>query len=206
MPSSPRIAPLFRELSRAVHEAGLGSEFEVTLEATHHGPWHGEGVPCCFVEIGSKDEDWGREDAADLWAEVLERSLGLVEGGGRASVAPKAIVVGLGGGHYCPKINDLLRHRDDVLVGHVCASYAFKGLADAWQQGVLEAVAATKAALGDRQVPVLVYVDKKAFPAAQRNELLAFLDAQGLPYIVKENELDRVVAERAVGSSMSASG
>lgn len=200
VPPSLRMAPLLRLLHSAVQDAGL-DDFEVTLEATHHGPWHGEGTPCCFVEIGSKDEDWGREDAADLWAGVLEQSLGLSEGG-RGNVneppkPPKAIVVGLGGGHYCPKMNDLVRHRDDVLIGHICASYAFKGPAKAWQAGVLEAVEASKAAVDD-SVPVIMYVDKKALPAALRNELLAFLEAEGLLFAVKEHELIEV-AERAAG-------
>lgn len=54
MPASPRIAPLFRQLYDGVKASSLSEEFEVTLEATHHGPWHGAGTPCCFVEIGSK--------------------------------------------------------------------------------------------------------------------------------------------------------
>lgn len=206
VPPSPRMAPLFRLLWSAVREAGLSEEFEVTLEATHHGPWHGnDNTPCCFVEIGSKEEDWGREDAADIWAQVLERSLGLVEGSGDDPPKPKAMVVGLGGGHYVPKYNDLLRHRDDVLIGHMCAGYCFNGPAEAWQQGVLEAVAASRAAVGGKVgLPVVVYVDKKSFKAAQRNELIEFLEGQGLPYGVKENELIEA-AERVVSSGTSVS-
>lgn len=215
VPPSPRMAPLFRSLYAAVKDdAGLAEEFEVTLEATHHGPWHANGVPCCFVEIGSKDEDWGREDAAEVWAGVLERSLGLAlpgkgSGGGSdqatSPAKPKAMVVGLGGGHYVPKMNDLLRHRDDVLIGHMCAGYCFNGAPEEWQAGVLEAVAASKAAVpaSAGEVPVVVYVDKKAFKAAHRNDLMAFLEAQGLPYGVKESEL--VEAAERVGSSAQAS-
>lgn len=207
VPPSPRMAPLFRLLYGAVRDAGLAAEFEVTLEATHHGPWQSGGTPCCFVEIGSKDEDWGREDAAEVWAGVLERSLGLVPGNDAEPPSqppkPKAVVVGLGGGHYVPKMNDLLRHRDDVVIGHMCAGYCFTGPPEAWQRGVLEAVAASKAAVPD-DVPVVVYVDKKAFKAAQRNELMAFLDAQGLPYGVKEGELIEA-AERVRGGVGSGS-
>lgn len=224
MPPSPRMAPLFRSLYAAVRDAGLADTFEVTLEATHHGPWHADGVPCCFVEIGSKDEDWGREDAAELWAGVLERSLGFAAPGegsnssgssssSRSAQAaapeqtkPKAMVLGLGGGHYVPKMNDLLRHRDDILVGHMCAGYCFEGAPEAWQQGVLAAVAASKAAVPDSAadgIPVVVYVDKKSFKAARRNELMAFLDAQGLPYVVKESEI--IEAAERVGSAQQAS-
>ena len=74
---SPRIAPMFRILHRSVKDAGLLNEdnFEVTLEATHHGPYH--AVPTMFVEIGSTEEHWGRDDAASLWADVLDECLGL---------------------------------------------------------------------------------------------------------------------------------
>ncbi len=208
VPPSKRMAPLFRLLHSAVRQAGLSEEFEVTLEATHHGPWQG-GTPCCFVEIGSKDEDWGREDAAAVWAGVLEESLGLLSSSTAAPQPPpkpKAMVVGVGGGHYVPKMNDLLRHRPDVLLGHMCAGYCFQGPPEAWQRGVLEAVASSKAALGDddKDVPVVVYVDKKAFKAAQRNEVLAFLEAQGLAYGVKENEL--IEKADAAAAALAASG
>lgn len=79
--------------------------FEVTLEATHHGPWHMH--PTMFVEIGSKEEDWGREDAAHVWADVLEKNLGLsaTEANGvriPAVEESKLVIVGAGGGALHP--------------------------------------------------------------------------------------------------------
>lgn len=205
VPPSPRMASLYRQLLAAVRDAGMLEDFEVTMEATHHGPWL--ETPCCFVEIGSKDEDWGRQDASGVWADVLERNLRLTEGA--AAPAPplpqakaKVAVVSLGGGHYTPKSNDLLRHTDDeVLIGHMLASYCFTGPPEIWQQGVLEAVAATRAAAGEH-VPVVVYVDKKSFKAELRNAVLAFLEARGIPFGVKENELLGAV-ERAAAATKS---
>ena len=48
---------------------------QVSLEATHHGPW--VSAPSLFAEIGSCEAQWGRDDAADLWADILADELNL---------------------------------------------------------------------------------------------------------------------------------
>ena len=99
----------------------------------------------------------------------------------------------MGGGHYTPKMNDLLRHRDDVLLGHVLASSCFNGPAEDWQRGVEEAIRASRAAYGEEEergnVKVCVYIDKKAFKSAPRQALVKYLEAQGISYGFKESEL-----------------
>jgi D-aminoacyl-tRNA deacylase len=206
VPPSPRMASLFRQLYKAVQDTGLAEAFEVTLEATHHGPWLAH--PSMFVEIGSKEEDWGREDGACVWAEVLDQNLGLSASEGsnssnsssnssssstRSSTSSKLVVVGVGGGHYTPKMNDLLRHRQDVLLGHVLASYCFNGPAEDWQRGVEEAIRATRAAYEEKEekedIKICVYIDKKAFKSAPRQALVKYLETQGISYGFKESEL-----------------
>jgi len=200
VPPSPRMASLFRQLYKAVQGTALADVFEVTLEATHHGPWLAH--PSMFVEIGSKEEDWGREDGACVWAEVLDQNLGLsaAEESNSSSTntstsgtSSKLVVVGVGGGHYTPKMNDLLRHRPDVLLGHVLASYCFNGPAEDWQRGMDEAIRATHAAYeeGEKKedVKVCVYIDKKAFKSAPRQALVKYLEAQSISYGFKESEL-----------------
>ena len=34
-------------------------------------------VPCCFIEIGSTEREWGEEEAGNIWAECLSQHLGL---------------------------------------------------------------------------------------------------------------------------------
>lgn len=74
------MAPLFRRLVAAAAAANLAGGFDVTLEATHHGPW--VDTPCLFAEIGSSEGEWQRSDAAALWADVLADELRLTCGGG----------------------------------------------------------------------------------------------------------------------------
>jgi hypothetical protein len=45
-----RIAELYRAIYLETNKRGMQDQFEVTLEATHHGPY--ASIPACFVEIG----------------------------------------------------------------------------------------------------------------------------------------------------------
>ncbi|MEC8721827.1 MAG: D-aminoacyl-tRNA deacylase, partial [Candidatus Thermoplasmatota archaeon] len=74
VPPSPRFSSLFRRLNRIAKSHGLTDEFDITLETTHHGPLL--LTPSLFIEIGSTAEHWGREDAANVWADVLSEELG----------------------------------------------------------------------------------------------------------------------------------
>ncbi len=109
------------------------------MEATHHGPYM--DIPSCFVEIGSSDAGWDLPYAGQLWSSVLASSFGLplrcdegpvTAGSTDPSIAPipsmeeftgnllydtdsvesgGVVVVGIGGGHYVPKMNDLVSYR-----------------------------------------------------------------------------------------------
>jgi D-aminoacyl-tRNA deacylase len=125
---SPRLAPVLRALTRCAASAGLAGEFEVCFEATHHGPFVSRS-PCMFVEIGSSEPQWGREDAAEVWATTLGELLGLDGSPQDPDMSPWLlagtsnyvdVVVGLGGGHYTPKMGDYAR-KSGALVGHMIA-------------------------------------------------------------------------------------
>jgi D-aminoacyl-tRNA deacylase len=115
-PPSFRIGALYRLLLASTKDSRLEGEFEVTLEATHHGP-HTD-LPACFVEIGSTEAEWGRADAGELWADVLSAHYG---GSGAFRDAATTAVVLIGGGHYCPKMGDVARMGEQVAVGHILA-------------------------------------------------------------------------------------
>lgn len=67
-PPNPRIGPWLRLLKKIAEKHNLTPEFEVTLEATHHGPI--VNSPTMFAEIGSTEEYWKRQDAAQAIALV----------------------------------------------------------------------------------------------------------------------------------------
>jgi D-aminoacyl-tRNA deacylase len=123
-PPSERIAPLYRFLLSECKRRNLNEQFEVTLEATHHGPF--VSVPACFVEIGSSEAEWGIPEAGDIWAHCLADHLKLVaeddnsSGGVAARVSEeprkKLVMVLIGGGHYVPKMNDAVS--TEMCTGH----------------------------------------------------------------------------------------
>jgi len=86
--------------------------FEVSLEATHHSPTQ-FNVPLFFAEVGSREAQW--RDAA-VCEYLVDAILGGIEDGGDADV-----VIGFGGGHYCPTFSSRM---DDYAFGHMAAKYA----------------------------------------------------------------------------------
>jgi D-aminoacyl-tRNA deacylase len=93
----------------------LDISFEVSLEATHHGPL--TGLPTTFIEIGSDETYWGIKEAGDLIASAIYNSLSY-----NKNEKPYRIAAGIGGGHYCPKFTEIMLNTD-IAIGHVIAKY-----------------------------------------------------------------------------------
>ena len=211
-PPSPRLASLYRRLTSMTASSTLSSEFSVSLEGTHHGPWL--TTPSLFAEIGSVPAHWERRDVADLWAEVLFVELGLggdevadavgVHPGsywwhechgedGKGESGPAVVLVCVGGGHYAPRHGDAIRGGGSrVLLGHILPSYTMDlaGEASEWQACVREAVEATRRAFVPASPEVVCYVDKKAFKAEQRGLLIDFIENQlGLRTALKPSDI-----------------
>lgn len=180
-PPSPRLASLFRSLTRAHGRpefAGL-ADFDVTFEATHHGPFL--RTPALFAEIGSTSSEWCREDAGHCWAEALWSELAgdatkPAEHGhspGAEKSAPVLVIIG--GNHYMAQANDLALKHEGLVIGHMLPSYTFVDAApeDAAKavRGALEATAAAHPTA--EQLLVMLY--KKKLRSAERTVVLKVL-------------------------------
>jgi D-aminoacyl-tRNA deacylase len=109
--SPPTIASALRTLARMRDELEL--EYEVSLEATHHGPTK-LGVPVTFVEVGSSQRQWQDEKAAEAAAHaIMEAATATIEG---------RRAIGFGGPHYAPRHTDVVL-RTDVCIGHIIPKY-----------------------------------------------------------------------------------
>lgn len=225
-PPSASIAALYRNALQAVKDCQDDSacqDFEVTLEATHHGPYC--ELPSCFVEIGSDESQWSNEDAGRVWAAVLGRHYGLhsssdgdtSSGDTNGEDQGGLSVVILGGGHYCPKMNDVARMGSKVYVGHALASYALNGLlavdmhgdnsdggkaegeeGDAathptWQSAVRSAITTTRLALPFTRTVVLI--DKKAFKSAEKAKLIGLVERMGLDWTHNVSQIKKMAAQ-----------
>lgn len=93
----------------------LEISFEVSLEATHHGPL--TGLPTTFIEIGSDETYWGVKEAGEVISSAIYKSLSYNE-----NKYSFRIAAGIGGGHYCPKFTEIMLNTD-IAIGHVIAKY-----------------------------------------------------------------------------------
>ncbi|KAL2542837.1 D-aminoacyl-tRNA deacylase [Abeliophyllum distichum] len=192
-PPSPRMGPWLTLLKKIAHSNNLLPEFEITLEATHHGPITTK--PTMFVEIGSTHEYWVRQDAAHVIALLIWEGLGLGEGAAvgnwSSKTEQKKVILGIGGGHYVPRHMDVIL-KNGVWVGHLLSGYSLpmedpgqsKGETSAesirgtWKQSIKVSFDATVAAFPDGEI--LAHLDQKSFKSWQKNAITDFLGKEGI--------------------------
>ncbi|MEM4359176.1 MAG: D-aminoacyl-tRNA deacylase [Candidatus Bilamarchaeaceae archaeon] len=95
-----------------------GRGWDVVIEADHHGPTPGNKA-IIFVEIGSTESEWIREDAAEIVAcgvDAMVRRRERYES-----------VFGVGGGHYAKEFTKLVLSTE-YAVGHIAPKYVLNDL------------------------------------------------------------------------------
>jgi D-aminoacyl-tRNA deacylase len=92
-------------------------DYEVTLEATHHGPTS-LMKPVMFVEIGSGESNWKDERAGAVVVDALMEALSNQRSWDKVALA-------FGGTHYPEKFNKLLLE-SDVALASVVAKYSLE--------------------------------------------------------------------------------
>ena len=157
----------------AIRGGDLG--FRATFEATHHGPFL--STPSFFYELGSGPADWTNATAARALAEVLLAC--------REDRVP--VGIGFGGGHYVPRITDVVLARD-VAFGHLVPSHAVPHLDDAMIDRV---IAATPRA-------AFAYLHRNALDSADARRIERALQARGISVL---READLPPRARAQSSS-----
>lgn len=119
VPAAPHeMTTAFRVLIDIARQRGLTSYYDVSFEATHHGPLL--KTPTYYIEIGSNEERWKDERAAAAIADTLLSVIDM-----RIENVPVALCIG--GGHYAPFFTDLARYKD-IAVGHIVPDWAFDDL------------------------------------------------------------------------------
>lgn len=121
----PAASQVMTDTLRATRREARGLPYAVTFEATHHGPY--VDAPAFFIEAGSTEAEWRDIRAAD----ALMRAL--------LSVRPRRVRtgIGIGGGHYAPRVTDVAFARD-VGIGHILPGYAL----DAMEEPMFDEVVA----------------------------------------------------------------
>lgn len=163
VPTSP---PWMTEALRLLRVRTAGYPHAVTFEATHHGPYL--ETPAFFVELGSGPTEWEEEGPATAVAETLLAMW--------PTEAP--VLLGVGGGHYVPRMTDVALSRR-VSFGHLIPSYAAETLTETMLE---QAVAKTPSVRS-------AYVHRKALKGPVRRRVLDLIEGAGLR-VVRERDLE----------------
>ena len=115
-------------------------EFQITIEATHHGPT-GLSKPSIFIEIGTTPKQWEDESLCASVAEIVDQVMA-----GPIPDSPPAIC--FGGTHYPAKFTDELLTGEHSL-GTVVPKHALGGLDRGLFDHILEQNAGARTALLD---------------------------------------------------------
>jgi D-aminoacyl-tRNA deacylase len=115
---SPASSFFLKHIFQVLNKNARGSEYSCTLEVTHHGPYIEK--PCCFIEIGSKIEEWQDEKAARIIAETVHEAIKTCDEDEMKSFIS---AIGIGGPHYCPNFNKIQLNSGYAL-GHIIPEYA----------------------------------------------------------------------------------
>ena len=159
--SSPH---LMTSALRTLRSAAQGMGFNVSFETTHHGPILNS--PAFYIEIGSYEELWGREDAAEAIAQSI---LSIKDEG-------YPVVVCAGGGHYAPRFSEVALARR-VSIGHMAANYALESLDESIIRQMAEKSAGAK----------MAYFHKKAMSKPKYRELREKFASRGLEEISSDD-------------------
>jgi len=151
---------------RGLRQEARGMQYEVTFEATHHGPYL--TAPTFYIEQGSTEREWADREASRAIGRVLLH----------LEPVDAPIAIGLGGGHYVPRHTDLaLRRR--IAFGHMLPSYALD----------TSSVVAIEQACERTAGATLAYLHRKALAKPVLRAAEERLESLGL-HIVREADLD----------------
>lgn len=109
---------LLKPILQSMRRYADGTEWQVSMEATHHGPTDVH-TPLVFAEIGSSEEEWGDEWAGRAVAKSIME----------CTPVHATTVVGFGGSHY-PKRQTHLILESALTFGHCFSSHVLSDLDD----------------------------------------------------------------------------
>ncbi|MBI2658013.1 hypothetical protein HYX08_04955 [Candidatus Woesearchaeota archaeon] len=149
---------LFLELNNTAKDYG----YELTMEATHHGPYTEK--PAVFVEVGSTEAEWSDAENGKIIAKTIMNGL-------KNENQSYKIAVGIGGPHYCNNFNKLAL-RTDIAFSHICPKYHLDKLDE---DLVKQAIEKTKEKLD------FVVLDWKGL-GAEKQRIVDMLKSMNLEY------------------------
>ncbi len=107
---------IFENLNEIAKKYELDKKYNITLEATHHGPFIEK--PCLFIEIGSSETEWNDRQASFVVAKTIAETIQNFKENPYNEVA-----IAIGGPHYCPNFNKI-QLKSNIAISHVIPNYS----------------------------------------------------------------------------------
>jgi len=149
---------MFIELNKNVKN----SEYEATLEATHHGPFMEK--PLLFVELGSKEIYWEDKEGGKIVAKSLMNALNKEDN-------DYENVFVIGGSHYSHVGNKAMLN-SNLAVGHICTKYNLENLDENLLRQAMEKIIPK---------PKFVLLDWKGL-GKEKHRILEILEKNNIEY------------------------
>lgn len=110
---------LFQELNKNYEESkqNINQEYQVTLEVTHHGP--NINIPCCFIELGSSENQWQDKEAA----KIIAKTILSLQDYPNTHIDNWQAAIGIGGPHYAPNFNKM-QLNSHYAISHLIPEYS----------------------------------------------------------------------------------
>ncbi len=156
----PLTRTILLNISKYARKYGISKEFEIVYEASHHGPTS-LSKPLVFVEIGSSEEEWVREDAAKVNVEAIIDSL--------INVKKCSSVLGFGGGHYSRKHTKHAFETNDCY-SHIFSKHSSKHLTE---ELIEQAINKTLTKIEK------FVIEKKGVPGKVKSFILSYAEKHG---------------------------
>ena len=172
VPSAPfQMTAALRTLWKETRQHGLESEYNVSFEATHHGPYL--ETPTYYIEIGSDKESWNDERAGQIIANTVLN----VDKNYRKE---DDVIICIGGGHYTPRYTDLAKTHA-VSIGHMVPGWGMKYLTKESFKEVVEKTPDVK----------YVYFDRSSTSGKERRRVKEWAEEKGLS-VVRSDDLNKL--------------
>lgn len=162
---APAASQALKSFLKSVRDLATGTDYEVSMESTHHGPT-ALYVPSIYVEIGSGVAEWVDRDAGRIVASAI-LSICMNSAGPREPESAAPVAVGFGGGHYAPRQTKLI-FETGITFGHNFPKYQLDSLDDGLIREAIEKSGADFA-----------YFDRKSMNAAERYRISAVIEDLG---------------------------
>lgn len=167
----PTSALVLKFLFQKLNENAANQEIRhnITIEVTHHGPLVSK--PCCFIEIGSNEQDWKNQELGKIIAKTIFDFQDFEKWKDENKIK---IAIGIGGLHYCPNFNKIqLSQNSNIAISHIIPEYALP----LTENMLKETLSKTK-----ENVDVVLLDWKGCGNSESRQKIIEMLDQAGLKH------------------------